>query len=87
MAGDGTSRGKLGTNFSKSGNSNTLKGSIPTGAKKVGTGQIKETHQSSNNGRVFDGQTLRGYVSRNSSLPSPKDATVSPDGRRRVRKV
>lgn len=80
-------QGKSGTPFSKSGNSNSLTGSIPKGASKVGTGTIRETRQPSNNGRVVEGQTLRGYVSSNSSLPSPKDATVSADGRRRVRKV
>lgn len=84
---DGMSRGKVGTNHTRSGNSNTLKGSVPKGQSKVGTGTVRETHSPSNTGRVIDGQNLRGYVSRNSSLPTPKDATVSTDGRRRVRKV
>lgn len=85
---DGMSRGKLGTNYSRSGNSNTLKGSVPKGQSKVGTGTSRSSNSSSNTGRVIEGQSLRGYVGGGSvSLPPAKDATVSADGRRRVRKV
>lgn len=80
------SRGNLGTNHSRSGNSNTLKGSVPKGQGKVGTGTSRSANTSSNSGQLIEGQNLRGYVSRNSSLPTPKDATVASDGTRRVRK-
>lgn len=82
------SRGKVGTNHARSGNSNTLKGSVPKGASKVGTGSMKTTKTSSNTGRVIDGQNLRGYAGgSNGSLPTAKNATVAADGTRRVRKV
>jgi hypothetical protein len=84
---DGTGQTKRGYPNAKSSNNNTLKGMVPKGAPKVGTGSSRSANASSNTGRVIDGQNLRGYVSRNVSLPSSKDATVSADGRRRVRKV
>lgn len=85
---DGTGGQKrTGTPHARSGNSNTLKGAVPRGQSKVGTGSSRSARSSSNTGRVIDGQTLRGYVSRNASLPAPKDTTVAPDGTNRVRKV
>lgn len=78
---------KSGTSFSKSGNSNSLTGSVPKGASKVGTGSSRSSNSSSNTGRVIEGQNLRGYVSSSSSLPAPKDVTVASDGTRRVRKL
>lgn len=77
---------RSGTPFSKSGNSNSLTGAIPSGQSKAGTTSSRSTNSSSNTGRVIEGQNLRGYVSRNSALPTPKDTTVAPDGTRRVRK-
>lgn len=78
---------RTGTPFSKSGNSNSLTGAIPSGQSKVGTTASRSTNLSSNNGRVIEGQNLRGYVSHSSSLPAPKDTTVAPDGTARVRQV